>query len=182
MILFEAPGTNERYNISVCRCRAACTLFWAVRKKKKKRKKTRIVAATNLSIKPQQASSLHSHRNLSRLYLVQKKKEGEKRSEHQNIASSASRCPSTAGLSPRVASAATTGAGVRPAHGEREVEQDERPHAGPARHRTMAAVRINQARILLLGADHSNSASGFCTPATPRPARTQSCSPRRLLV
>jgi hypothetical protein len=74
MILFEAPGTNERYNISVCRCRAACTLFWAVRKKKKKRKKTRIVAATNLSIKPQQASSLHSHRNLSRLYLVQKKK------------------------------------------------------------------------------------------------------------
>jgi hypothetical protein len=46
----------------------------------------------------------------------------------------------------------------------------------------MAAVRINQARILLLGADHSNSASGFCTPATPRPARTQSCSPRRLLV
>ena len=37
---------------------------------------------------------------------------------------------STASVSPSVAGAAA--AGVRPAHGQREVEQDQRPHAGPA--------------------------------------------------
>jgi hypothetical protein len=176
MILFEAPGTNERYNISVCRCRAACTLFWAVRKKKKKKKRKKNKDSRRHKLVRQTPTSLIS--SVIEIFLgyilFRKKKEGEKRSEHQNIASSASRCPSTAGLSPRVASAATTGAGVRPAHGEREVEQDERPHAGPARHRTMAAVRINQARILLfrvsfsaictiLASDPSEDATGTST-------------------
>jgi hypothetical protein len=40
---------------------------------------------------------------------------------------------STAGISPSVAgAAAAAAAGVRPAHGQREVEQDQRSDAGPA--------------------------------------------------
>jgi len=52
----------------------------------------------------------------------------------QNKAKKKTHSLSTAGVSPSVAgaAAAATAAGVRPAHGQREVEQDQRPHAGPA--------------------------------------------------
>ena len=54
----------------------------------------------------------------------------------ENSQNKAKKTPSlsTASVSPSVAgaAAAATAAGVRPVHGQREVEQDQRPHAGPA--------------------------------------------------
>lgn len=87
-----------------------------------------------------------------------------------------------AGLSPRVAgAAAATAAGVRPAHGEREVEQDERPHAGPERDQTRP----------LSGFKHGGYYCRVPTIATQRQvfarqhaalSTAASCSPRRLPV
>jgi hypothetical protein len=48
------------------------------RKRKRKGKKTRIVAATNLSVKPQQASSLQSSKSFSVISCSEKKRRGEK--------------------------------------------------------------------------------------------------------
>ena len=147
--LWEKKERNEKYSIMCYRCEVVCILLWAIRKKgkeKKGEKQERVPSQTSPSnsgyLLPSRSLYIHQcgwpcklpqhHSFLSFMPDYGTPLNLRKSPLLFEISQNkAKKTPSlsTASVSPSVAGAAA--AGVRPAHGQREVEQNQGPHAGP---------------------------------------------------